>query len=622
MRKTTLATLLCAACLAGGPAVHALINPNFTPTHLVGQADLILALRIGPADAKGVVKAEVVNAVKGKAGKTQAFDTSRSVNPENTKAFMAMLTANGGGPALLFAGKGEGDEPISVLHLGGGWVRLKKAEAEDAWDLDSVDTREEGMKAVWCGGTDMLLKITELLLKHPDTDVPAGCGGDWDEPVSLGKVEGKVGAAQAVDVGGKGAVSLFVTSDAGDKLFAYDGKAKKFEDLTARVKLGSKSVAAAWGDFNGDGRLDLASCDGKGLTIWSQGADGVFSPTAVADVPREGCSGLAALDVGVKGRAGLVWSTRTAPVLLIPDKDKAGVFSRKALVAGAGALKDPTGPGACLVADFDGDRLADVLQPYAKGSVFYKGKGGADFAEGAVCAAALGSGRASAFLGDFDADGLLDVLATSEETPRLWQNLGQGRFENRFALSGEMSYIAIAGCLGGNACDINNDGLQDAFMTYPAAPPLVFFNRGYRSFGHAHANIDLQESNILPDAMTGQQAGALADLNADGHQDMALVLLDGTVWVLPQRSVDDGLAVRVALAPGGAYSGPLTVSATNDRRPLGSWQVCPGTAEAWFARYDAGKVTMNWQLPGGAPQEMTLILENKPIRFVIGEAKE
>jgi len=625
MRKALLVSMLCGAFLAVGMAAYALINPNFTPVNLVEKADLILLLKIAPADDKGIAKAEVVKVLKGKADKPQTFDLSKSANAEHAKAVREMIKSNGDGPALLFVGKGEKDEPSSKLHIGGKWVSMDKAQADNTWEADVIDSH---MEATWAGGTDMLLKVTELLLKYPDTDVPVACSGSWEDVVKLeAKVAGKVHAARAVDISGNGKFSLFVASDGGDKVVSYDEKAKKFGDVTGKLKLGSKSKAFAWADLNGDGKLDLASCDGKALAVWSQGADGSFASAAVAEVPKEECVGLAALDLGVKGRAGLVWTGKTgAPTLLVPDKDKAGVFALKPLAVAAGAVKDPAGPGGCLVADFDGDTLADIIQPYAKGSAFYKGKGGAEFAEGVACAVALGDGKTGAFLGDYNADGKMDVQTAAEDSPRLWQNAGGGKFVDFFAISGELTYISKPGCIGGNTCDINNDGRQDVFLYYSTDATTnaqVFFNRGYRSFGHAHKPIDLDETGNLPEAKDGQQAGVLADLNGDGAQDMALVLPDGTVCIVPQAVIGDGmLAVRVALPTNAETCGPVTVWAENDRRPLGAWSISPGTGEALFCRAEAGEVTVTWQLPGGQPQKKTFTLENKPIRFVIGGDKK
>ncbi|HOX08402.1 MAG TPA: sigma-70 family RNA polymerase sigma factor [Planctomycetota bacterium] len=491
---------------------------------------------------------------------------------------------------------------------------------EDVWEVDCIDSH---MEATWAGGTDMLLRLTEQLVRHPDTDIPVACTGSWDSSVDVGRVPGSVRAVAAVDIGGRGQPALFAASDAGDRVFARDVRTGKFADQTATLKLGSRSAAFAWGDFTGSGRLDLASSDGKGLVIWAQAADGTFASTAVADVPKVACTGLAAVDVGQKGRAGLAWGSAAGVVLLVPEAGKPGVFALKPLPVPAGALKDAAGAGAPLAADFDGDGLADIIQPFAGGSVFYKGLGAGAFAGGAVCDVRLGEGRTGAFLGDFDMDGRLDIMTVAEDTPRLWQNAGGGRFKNEFHLSGELTYISKPGAIGGNVCDINGDGRQDIFLAYPEEAAQVFFNRGYRSFGHAHKPIDLAETGNLPGALKGAQAGVLADLNGDGAQDMALALADGSVVVLPQTLTGDApLAVRVALAPGAAAAGPVTVSAVSDRRPLGAWAVSPGTGEALFCRADAGEVTVTWQLPGSEPRKKTLTLEKRPIRFVIGTTGE
>ncbi|MCX7805594.1 MAG: VCBS repeat-containing protein [Planctomycetota bacterium] len=607
------AFLICAVSFLA----HALINPNFTPVHLTERAEQILLLKLkAPKDGKA--EAEVVRALKGKApGKTLAIDLTRAANPEQGKAIGEMIkaVAGGDGPAIIFVGKGENEEPISKLHLGGKWVSLEKGADAASWEADAIDSK---MEATWAGGTDMLLKITELILKYPDTDVPSSCAGSWEEPVNIGTVKGKVGRVMAVDIAGKGDLALFVASDGGDRVFAYDAKAKKFEDISGRIKLGSKSVVATWGDFNGDARLDLASWDGKALTIWSQDAGGAFSQAAAAGAPEGGCVGLAATEAGVKGRAGLLWSPPGGlPVLLVPDASKPAAFSARPLASdvnagGFGAA------GTCLVADFDGDAIPDVIQPFAKGSIFFKGKGGGAFESGVACPVQLGEGRTGACLGDFDADGRLDVLTMAEDSPRVWQNAGGGKFTNEFFICGEFSYISKPGCIMGNACDINNDGRQDIFLASSERGAQVFFNRGFRSFGHAHQPIDIAEAQIIPDALNGQQAGVLADLNGDGLQDMALILPDGRVFVLQQASGGgEALVVRVALAPGSGCAGPVTVSARNDRMPLGAWAVAPGVSEAVFGRTTPGEVTIRWRMPCGKEQEKKFELEDKPIRFVL-----
>ena len=620
MRKATVVLMTVGILVGLGAAARALINPNFTPVHLVESSDLILVLKISPADDKGNCTAEIKTCLKGKKPDKPQIINLVNGNKEHGKVVKEIVAGLGDGPAMLFIGKDEKGAPASLLHLSGKWVTLDKAvNGENAWDVDVINSH---MEATWAGGTDMLLKIVELLIKYPDTEVPVEGGARWDDQVQLGKIDGKVCSAQAVDVAGKGELWLFVACESGDRVYGFDRKQKKFEDLTAKLKLASKSRAAAWADFNGDGRLDLAAWDGQALSVWLQGADGAFAASAVADAPKGECLGLGALDVGVKGRAGLVWNCAGAPVVLVPDEDKAAVFTQKPLAVNAAAGKEQGPLGPCLIADLDGDGVADVLQIYAKGSVFFKGKGGGEFAEAKACAVGYGQGRNGAFLGDWDMDGRLDVFTLSEDACRLWQNQGDGKFIDMLGISGEIAYISKPGGIAGNVCDFNNDGRQDVFIAYSEQGPQCFFNRGFRSFGHAHKPIDLSESNVLPEACKGQQAGVVADLTGDGAQDMAVVLLNGEVWVFP-RAVDGdaALSVSVALPLGGPTLGPVTVSAANDRRSLGAWLVAPGTSEAFLGRLDPGQVKLTWQLPGGKAEEKPFTLEDKPIRFVLPAGK-
>ncbi|MDD4892291.1 MAG: VCBS repeat-containing protein, partial [Phycisphaerae bacterium] len=480
---------------------------------------------------------------------------------------------------------------------------------------------------VWAGGTDMLLKLCETIVDDPTTEVPVKTKFTWAEKIVAGKVKGKIAVAQAVDIGGKGVNVLFIASDAGDRLFSWDAEKRAFADLAAKGKLDSKSVQSAWGDFNGDGRLDLASWDGKKLTLWQQAADGAF---AAADVPaattRPDCLGLAAVDAGVPGRAGLLWSSSGAPVLLVPDAQKAATFTPRPLTAGASALREPGAAGRCLVADFDGDALADVIQPFANGSLFFKGLGGGKFAEGVACAVALGTGRAASFIGDWDLDGKLDIFTVAEDTSRLWQNSGNGKFSDQFGfplqqnLTGELTYISKPFGIAGNTCDFNGDGMQDLVLFYSQMTgSQLFFNRGFRSFGHGHS-VDLEEGGLLPEVSKGQQAGVVADLDGDGAQDLLVVTLDGDVVFFPHKAeAEPPRVVRVALPAGGPYAGPLTVTATIGKKQ-NAWVVSPGT-EAFLGRPGAGFVDFTWKLPGGEPRKKRIVLTDEPVRFEIPTAK-
>ncbi|MBM4043440.1 MAG: VCBS repeat-containing protein, partial [Planctomycetes bacterium] len=508
-----------------------------------------------------------------------------------------------------------------------------------------LDILDGHLEQTWAGGTDMLQRAVQYVLTDPAPSVPVKSMANWTEPKKIAKLEGKVHGAIPVDILGDGRLALHVLGESGDRVLRWDRVKKALADATAGLKLGAKSHAAAWGDFNGDDRLDLASFDGKLLTLWLQAQDGTFSAKGNGIELKDGCLALTAIGLDDKRRVGLVVSTASYPLLVAPEGGGVDMLKTGFLVPPVAGRFIGSNLGAarpCLIADFDGDNLPDVLQPFAKGAVFYKGKGLGAF-EGGTRLEGLGTGEgeAGAFVGDFDADGLLDVFIAAEERCLLWHNRSASsdpitedrkpksdsrtrtttrtstiEFEETLPISGEIAYISKPSGIGGMAGDPNGDGRQDVLIVYSNRAPHVFFNRGFRSFGHAH-ELDLDENRLLDAANEGQQAGCLADLDGDGGQDMALVLKNGELWVCFRDSGGvPPLALRAAL-PAGGYAGPLTVTGWADKRCLGAWNVSPGAADAFFGVFEPGPLKLRWQSPGKEAQEKQLIVEDKPVRFIL-----
>ena len=96
-------------------------------------------------------------------------------------------------------------------------------------------------------------------------------------------------------------------------------------------------------------------------------------------------------------------------------------------------------PKKCLVADFDGDYIPDVIQLFEKAGVFYKGSNPGRFNPPVACQIAMGPGLSDAYVGDYDADGLLDVLALAEDRNRVWHNVGKASFVEMLGVSGEIA---------------------------------------------------------------------------------------------------------------------------------------------------------------------------------------
>ncbi len=156
---------------------RALINPNFTPIHLVNQAELVLVVKAGPVGAGGEVPLRIVEAMKGKApAKAPTLDFSKSAKPQ-VEALQRMV-GKAERLGVFFIGKfreeapdgaAEPAEGVGFLHLQSKWFRFLGAQG-GTWLLDAID---EHMEGTWAGGTDMLQQAVKYVLTDPAR--PRGC---------------------------------------------------------------------------------------------------------------------------------------------------------------------------------------------------------------------------------------------------------------------------------------------------------------------------------------------------------------------------------------------------------------------------------------------------------------
>jgi hypothetical protein len=273
-------------------------------------------------------------------------------------------------------------------------------------------------------------------------------------------------------------------------------------------------------------------------------------------------------------------------------------------------------PGPCLVADFNDDGIPDIVQPASRGGVFYAGKAAGIFAAPVACDVASGEAPGVPCVGDWDADGKLDIFTVAADRCRLWQNQGGGKFADMTKLTGELSYVSKPNAIAGFADDLNNDGRQDITILYASMAPQVFFSRGFRSFGFS-TSMSLSSGDLLPGVANGQVAGCVADFTGAGAQDLAVVLNDGRCAIAVRAPSGADLCARVIVSPKSPSAGPVKVWAKVENRALGAWNIAAGSAPAFIARADAGPVTIGWQFPGQPAQTREVVLENKPVNVVI-----
>ena len=614
------------AVVLAGPA-WGIINPRFTPADLVRTSARIFLLQLAQPDGKAV-SAKVVETLRGKpfAGPELRLDLAEMGEVSKEEA-AAPFGGSKSATAVLVLSRAddkddEDDAPSGAIQINTLWFAVHRRKGK--WCL-AQDQRD--LFAVWAGSAAMLAKATRYVLADPTARFPVRSDIDWGGDARLGKLAGQPAGCVVADLGPPNGLCAVVLSEGGDRICQAASGEGKPADVTAKVKLATASKLAAAGDFNGDGRIDLACWDGKVVKVAIQGGDGTFAaPAKVAALPD--CLSLEAVDAGAEAGAGLVAGTGAGPVLLVPGP--AGAFSVRALggAAGTGAADGLGRAGPCVSADLGGDGRCDVVQAFEGGLVFYGGQGPGRFKAGVKSVMPLTRGPRLAVCGDYDADGLVDLVVAGGEGFVLLRAEGGARWEALTHITGELAYHGNANrpnVTGGAPCDINNDGRQGVALFYAKRNAMLFFNRGFACFGLARELSLTGEGGALdagqpadpfaePPAKLkateslqhGQAAGTVVDLNADGVGDMLAVDGAGEVWALfGSRREGRALGVTVALSP--KARGPLTVTVHGSRRLEGTHVVRPGVP-AFVGREQPGPVTLKWTAPDGQARTRRVIV--------------
>jgi hypothetical protein len=612
-----------ALLLLVAPLAFAYVNPNFTPKHVENQSKLICTLRVASIAADGrSAKLDVAAVIKGKAGvKKLKLSFAQALGArdgkKNVKDVIDLLKAAGKRPALLAAGEFQGREG-GLLHVEATWVRLAKDKAGN-WQVEKIDSDLAG---TFNGGTDMLIETMRFIRKFPDAPImPVAGGVKWSEHSELGKLPGKASALMAVDVNGDDKPDVFACCAAGDRLFLNKGEAR-FE---AGKETGSASLAAAWADFDGDGRVDLASLGKKGLTLYLQREAGKFTGRGVKPAGKFGTDSptVYAVDLGGDGRADLVAGIGYRPVVL-RNKDGKGTFEAVKL-RDPWNVKDmivpPGKAGPCVAADFDGDGLVDLLQLHQKRALFWRGKADGSFEDVDCPSASMGEAKwRRPYVADLDGDGRLDVwLIGGGKGPGLLQNRGGGKFEEVMRMTGEPHYNIQAGATCGALGDYNNDTFVDMLAGYAEGKTQTFFNRGFRSFAIDEA-VGLKKDDVAG-AEKGQAAALWADLDNTGSLELVSALAGGKVYMsmTDVGEMDDPRCVMVKVSPKAKLAGPVVARFYLEGRCLGARTAGRWTGPALLGAPEPGDYQVRYRLPDGREYARTLELEEGAASFSVGE---
>jgi len=292
------------------------------------------------------------------------------------------------------------------------------------------------------------------------------------------------------------------------------------------------------------------------------------SPGARKYFPQPMCGGVAVFDFDNDGHLDIFFTNgaqlpemkKTNPsfynCLLKQRAD--GTFDDVTVKAGLTG-KDLDFNFGAAVGDYDNDGFEDLFICSAGRNVLYHNNGDGTFTD--VTAASGVGGKPADTLSvaaawfDYDNDGLLDLIVDNYTTwtpqtdircsssgvehycdpqryrsvpPRLYRNLGHGKFEDVTDKSGLGASPGKG--MGISIADFNSDGWPDIFIANDTEPNSLFINRGDGTFEEKGLELGVAYNDS---GHTGSSMGSDAkDYDNDGNVDIFYNNLAGQVWQL------------------------------------------------------------------------------------------
>ena len=376
---------------------------------------------------------------------------------------------------------------------------------------------------------------------------PSAATGDvtfYDGPAVLGTAKLTAGQATlATILLSAGARSLKVYYG-GDATFAPSSSARLAQTVNAAPGGGFQAAlsfgagvrpnAVAVGDFNGDGKADLAVANtGSGnISVLTGIGDGTFKPN-VNYSAGSGPNSIAVGDFNGDGKQDLAVANSGGNVsVLLGNGD--GTF-QPAVNHGAGS-----GADSVAIGDFNGDGNADIAVANSGGNVsVLLGNGDGTFQSAMNFAA--GTTPESIAVGDFNNDGKADLAVANEGSTNVSVLLGNGDGTFRAAVNYGAGWQPQSIVVG----DFNGDGNPDIATGNYQYDVSVLLGKGDGTFQPAVSYLIEGYGNFV----------ALGDFNGDGKPDLAVsniaansvtVLLgkgDGTFFP-PETNYSAGAAPR------------------------------------------------------------------------------
>jgi len=289
-------------------------------------------------------------------------------------------------------------------------------------------------------------------------------------------------------------------------------------NIAPAFSAGTSPTSVAAGDFNGDGRPDLAVTNQNGLSVLLNDGNGGFQPRVnYTLVTGTNPQSVIAGDFNGDGKMDLAVANQGAGTVSIYIGNGSGGFADPiSYTAG-------TNPRRVISVDLNGDGKQDLVVvnsgPPSGVSVLI-GNGNGTFQTAKFFAA--GSVSLSVAVGDFNGDGKPDLAVANEGSDNISVLLGNGDGTFKTAVNYNLDLpglsVSPTAVVTG---DFNGDGKLDLAVATPNHQDVaVLLGKGDGTF-HTAVHYGLDDPNFV----NGNNVLATADLNGDGHPDLVLANL-------------------------------------------------------------------------------------------------
>jgi hypothetical protein len=378
-------------------------------------------------------------------------------------------------------------------------------------------------------------------------------------------VAGLGSGAGWADFDGDGDLDLIASnSTSGSRIYLYRNDGSRFADVTAASGLVDEARNFALGDYDNDGRPDVATISfGYKTTRLFHNKGGMQFDDVTTQAGIYGTYGWRCAWVDYDNDGHLDFFQCGTTNYLFRNKGN-GTFEERAAPAGISS-----GGRSCCWFDYDNDGWQDCYVGVSGGAnLLYHNKKNGTFEEVGGTAGVADANRTSGVCaGDFNADGWFDLYSVNISSPsnKLFKNLGNGKFQDITASAG-------VGDVGDGRTatflDIDYDGLVDLFSSNHVNANRLYHNNGNETFTDVAGQINIAQ----PMDPFGT---AFGDYDGDGDIDVFLATHFGNKLLRCDGVTNRWLVARL-------------VGTNSNKKAVGARARCDFASSREYAQVDGG----------------------------------